>query len=624
MSKKNVSARGADRPTMNRNRRTRERVRLVFWACLTLVCLLLVVVARQQQESALERRLDGAENRAKRMTNQVIRPQVSRQVVSQPIGGGTYQELLTVLQRKVLSDERVARVLVWGPGGGLVFSTEGTVSPATDATAPTDAFEAVSTGRTVSTIETVSMAGRGEHDRGPTDLFSTFVPLRTDNGQFFGAVQIDHYYGDLADGSSRPWGTLQAVFFAVAAICAVMVVLSFWWSSKPMNEAEVAKRLDRATLKGAKAAGREQAKVVKRDSKAADEASAEIQRLRAKLDESDKARDAAKEQAKQLQEQARAAEQQVQAAQSEASSARRAAEDASEALRTAGETERQLRAEIEMLRMEALKVPEPPTGPSQEVYEAVQADLERAREEVQEAQQAAKAAEAQADELRAAMDRMREDSEQAQQDAQQASAAAELARQQADDALGRLDALRSEADQARAAQDFASSQLADAQRKLDEAPATTQEVLPAEASARIEGLEEQVRELEAERAMLRAGRPETVYEVKNRELQDEIGHLREQLAAAETQTLDAKAMAAGLAPNQLAVLEERLSAAEARADEAERRLHELDPNAAATTNGNGAAPAEEPKPEIDGSELRSKLVRVADRKRLGADQKPRR
>ena len=45
---------------MNRNRRTRERVRLIFWACLTLVCFLLVFVARQQQTASLERKLDAA------------------------------------------------------------------------------------------------------------------------------------------------------------------------------------------------------------------------------------------------------------------------------------------------------------------------------------------------------------------------------------------------------------------------------------------------------------------------------------------------------------------------------------------------------------------------------------
>ncbi len=605
---------------MNRNRRTRERVRLVFWACLTLVCFLLVFVARQQQTSSLERRLDTAETRAKRTTNLVIRPQVSRSLVSQPLGEGAYQDLLTVLQRKVLVDERVARVLIWGPDGGLVFSSEATVAPDTEVTAREDSFESASTGSVVSGVETVSMPGRGDHDRGPTDLFETYVPLQTDSGQFFGAVQVDQYYDDLVEGSSRPWRPLQIAFFVVAAICAVMVLLSFWWSAKPMTDAEVALRLDRATLKGAKAAGRENAKVTKRDTKAIDEASSEVQRLRAKLDESDKARDAAKLQAKELQEQVRAAGQQVQAAQSELSGAQRATQDATEALRLAGETERQLRAEIEMLRMEAAKVPEPSVGPSQEVFEAVQADLERAREEVQEAQLAAKRAQAEADELRAG-------SEQARQESEQAIAAAELARQQADDALGRLDSVRAEAEEARSAQTFASGQLADAQRKLDEAPATAvQEVLPADAQARIEELEEQVRALDQERAMLRAGRPETFYEVRNKELEDELKAARDGLKGAEQQALDAKAMAAGLAPNALASIEERLSAAEQRAEEAERRLLELEPDAVAASNGNGngSAPAEEPKEEIDGSELRSKLVRAADRKRMGADQNPRR
>jgi hypothetical protein len=607
---------------MNRNRRTRERVRLVFWACLTLVCFLLVFVARQQQTSSLERRLDAAETRAKRSTNLVIRPQLSRQLVSAPVTDQAYQDLLTVMQRKMLVDERIARVLIWGPDGGLVFSTEGTVAPETDETARADAFEAVSTGSVVSGVETVSMPGRGEHERGPTDLFVTYVPLRTDSGQFFGAVQVDQYYDVLVEGSSRPWRQLQVAFFVVAAICAVMVLLSFWWSSKPMTDAEVALRLDRATLKGAKAAGRQNAKVTKRDTKAIDEAASEVQRLRAKLDESDKARDAAKLQVKQLQEQMRAADQQVQAAQSELSGAQRAAQDATEALRLAGETERQLRAEIEMIRMEAARVPEPPAGPSQEVFEAVQADLERAREEVQDAQLAAKRAQAEADELRAT-------AEQALTEAAQAVAAAELARRQADDAVGRLDAVRAEADDARAAQSFTSGQLADAQRRLDEAPVAVQAVMPEEAQARIDELEEQVRALEQERAMLRAGRPETVYEVRNRELEEELKQARDHLKEAEGSALDAKAMAAGLEPNALASIEERLSAAEQRAEEAERRLRELDPSLTASGNGsngtgNGSEPAEEPKPEIDGSELRSKLVRATDRKRLGADQRERR
>ena len=81
------------------------------------------------------------------------------------------------------------------------------------------------------------------------------MPLATDSDQFFGAVQVDQYYQDLVQGSSRPWRPLQIAFFFVAVVCAAMVLLSFWWSAKPTTDAEVALKLDRATLKGAKAAG---------------------------------------------------------------------------------------------------------------------------------------------------------------------------------------------------------------------------------------------------------------------------------------------------------------------------------------------------------------------------------
>ena len=125
------------------------------------------------------------------------------------------------------------------------------VAPDTDEVAREDVFESVSTGNVVSVVQTAQMPGRGRHDRGPTDLLGTHAPLMTDSGQFFGAVQIDQYYEDLVEGSSRPWAPLQVAFFVVGAICAAMVLLSFWWSSKPVNDAEVALRLDRATIKGA-------------------------------------------------------------------------------------------------------------------------------------------------------------------------------------------------------------------------------------------------------------------------------------------------------------------------------------------------------------------------------------
>ncbi len=83
---------------------------------------------------------------------------------------------------------------------------------------------------------------------------------------------------------------------------------------------------------------------------------------------------------------------------------------------------------------------------------------------------------------------------------------------------GQLDQVRA---QARLAEEERQRILAEA------AKATAQEAMSADAESRIKELTQQLERSEAERAMLRAGRPETVYEARNRALEDEIAALRE-------------------------------------------------------------------------------------------------
>jgi hypothetical protein len=154
--------------------------------------------------------------------------------------------------------------------------------------------------------------------------------------------------------------------------------------------------------------------------------------------------------------------------------------------------------------------------------------------------------------------------------------------------------------------------------------------------------------------MLRAGRPETVYEARNRQLEDENAELRERLDGPGPHG----APPTGIDSGAIAALEERLAAAEERARDAERRLDEAvakprsrsrasrrananaEASAEANGNGNGKVDAEPeatiqvkpeaesqdeatpvddgpPVPTVDGSELRSRLVRSTDARRRG-------
>ena len=144
--------------------------------------------------------------------------------------------------------------------------------------------------------------------------------------------------------------------------------------------------------------------------------------------------------------------------------------------------------------------------------------------------------------------------------------------------------------------------------------------------------------------MLRAGRPETVYEARNRQLEDELAQMRDQLTVAEQRARSGDASKAGVDPGVIAALEDRIAVAEERAREAEQRLDEAKPRRSrsrasqrASGNGDGnagsddngdVAPTEletEPVPDeealekanVDGSELRSRLVRSTDARRRG-------
>ena len=110
--------------TCTTDRRTRDRVRLFFWVVLTVVCLVAVVVARQQQTQGLQRKTDAAQERAVRFTQNVLAGTLDPQRVARPIERSGYDELLATLKHGLFNDQRVVRVRVWDADGLLVFTTD--------------------------------------------------------------------------------------------------------------------------------------------------------------------------------------------------------------------------------------------------------------------------------------------------------------------------------------------------------------------------------------------------------------------------------------------------------------------------------------------------------------------
>jgi fused signal recognition particle receptor len=613
------------------DRRTRDRVRLFFWAVLTVVCLVAVLVARQQQTQGLQRKADAAQERAVRFTENVLADQLDARRVARPIERSGYDALLADLKHGLFNDQRVVRARVWRADGLLVFTTDHP-SEIGVTTSDDPNLRSAFRGDLVSVVVNESFAADDTTTSKPTALFSTFIPLRTtDKAEVFGVVQIDNDYGIMVDASSHPWKQMQVAFAIVALLCLVMAIVSFVWSHRKEEVAGFgpSRRDVRAGARDEKKAGaaqaeaaklRERVKELEGKSKSIAEQQVELEKLRGRVAEFEQ-RPARvetgdpvqmtqlKAHATQLEEQARGAESRVAQLQSRVT-----------------EMEAQLRVTTEQLRVAQKRADEAP-APPEGVPAPIQAQLAAAAEteELLRAELEASRAETQRLELeRDAIERAHSEEAQSQ--------------------LGQLDQVRA---QARLAEEERQRILAEAAKG-----STAQSAISANAEEHMKDLTQQLERSEAERAMLRAGRPETVYEARNRQLEDDLAQVREQLAVAEGRARSGDASKAGVDPSVIAALEERIAAAEERAHDAERRLDEAKPRrtrarTAQRSNGNGSAdgdsngnadaaadaagdvaPADleaetEPdgaaleKAKVDGSELRSRLVRSTDARRRG-------
>jgi predicted nucleic acid-binding Zn-ribbon protein len=602
----------------------------------------------------LQRKVDAAQERAVRFTQNVLAGTLDPQRVARPIERSGYDALLATLKHGLFNDQRVVRVRVWDADGLLVFTTDDPsqigVTKSNDAT-----LRSALTGDMVSAVVNESFARDRSTTPEPTALFSTFVPLRTaDKAHVYGVVQIDNDYALMVDAASHPWKQMQIAFAVVAVLCLVMAIVSFIWSHRKEEVAgfgpstrEVragARDEKKASAAQAEAAKlRERVKELEGKTKSVAEQQLELEKLRGRVAEfeqrppvagTDPAEVAQLEaHAKQLAEQARGAESRVSQLQSRVT-----------------EMEAQLRVTTDQMKIAQKRAEEaqaPPAVDPDVVPAPIQAKLDAAAETEQLLRDELEAA-------RTATQRVEQEREalvQAHEEEMRSQAA-------------QLDQVRVNA---RLAEEERQRILAEA------ASGPAVDVIPPDAQARIAELTQQLERSEAERAMLRAGRPETVYEARNRQLEDELAELRAQLAGGPARSrpqdaADARADV-GVDPSVLAALEERVAAAEERAREAERRLDEAKPRrsrsratprANGNGNGNGTgqkngraegdgtaeggvdAPAAESgdqpvdvvpdelaaaepvlddealeKAKVDGSELRSRLVRSTDARRRG-------
>jgi hypothetical protein len=207
------------------------RIGSLAWGGLAALCLVLFMLAREQERAVLTEQVTDAERRALLYADTVLYHTLDAPAVSEPITGEAYRFLVDAVEGELLDDPRIARVRLWAPDGTLLFSSAagerakiGRLRVNQD-----PAITAASGGEVTSRIATSRFSTSGAEDRGTeTDLFETFLPLRVPDGTgVLGAVQIDQFFDSLrstaATGSSK---TTQWMYVGLAVLFGVLTVLS--------------------------------------------------------------------------------------------------------------------------------------------------------------------------------------------------------------------------------------------------------------------------------------------------------------------------------------------------------------------------------------------------------------
>lgn len=212
-----------------------------IWTGLAVLSLVLLFVARQQEQAALTKQVDEAQSRALLYANTVLYNALRAPTVSTSLTGATYRDLYTDIQGQMFTDTRVARVRLWGADGTLLFSTDERDKIGQLRVNEDPAIVAAAKGTVSSRLTTAPFTKATTGDPGTlTDLFQTFVPLRVpDRIAVLGAVQIDQFYDSLRTAAGGPWKRAQVILLALTVLFAVLAFLSF--RRRPVGiEAEVA------------------------------------------------------------------------------------------------------------------------------------------------------------------------------------------------------------------------------------------------------------------------------------------------------------------------------------------------------------------------------------------------
>ena len=234
--------------------------------------------------AALRDEEQAAQSRAVAYVHDVLVNALTPHLVSAPILGPSYRDLIITVQAGILSDDRVARIRVWKTDGTLVFSSDQRDQIGEFVAQDSPQIGAAADGTTVSLVTQARVAPKSGLAGTDEELYETFVPLRLLNELgVSGVVQIDQRYAAIRSAVDRVWRPLQ-IGLGVALLAALVLLVRSFLRPVAETAAEALRDVRASTVPSQPAGAPSELKAAEARAEKAERAHREVQaRLDAEL-----------------------------------------------------------------------------------------------------------------------------------------------------------------------------------------------------------------------------------------------------------------------------------------------------------------------------------------------------
>jgi len=201
---------------------TRDGASKYVWAALALVALIGLAYAITAGRRAVDDERATSQERAVRYVEQVLAPRIQGHDLGAPIQG-----LDAAVRRSILSDTRVSRVRVWSADGTLLFSTDGSDRPGSNAGLNDPLLRVAEREGAITRSDFSDSGGVDDPER---SLLRTYLPLG-----ITAVAEVDQTDAGTVGPVRTEWLSFQILAGGMLLLFLIMIGLSLREPIEPIN-----------------------------------------------------------------------------------------------------------------------------------------------------------------------------------------------------------------------------------------------------------------------------------------------------------------------------------------------------------------------------------------------------